>query len=148
MQLTQTNTVFSRIALVSCFLCRKSSFGKIPEKYPGVPIFPEDTGSQKMRRRRATVAPHHMAARPRGGRAVVGCGRLGHPLATPFRLLKALDLKTSGGSTFFSETLQSSDATKNPNSGVCSSYFGTQPGWGIGGDHRRHHHHHFPINHP
>ena len=32
MQLTRTNAVFSRIALVSCFCAESQSFGKIPEK--------------------------------------------------------------------------------------------------------------------
>jgi hypothetical protein len=59
MQLTRTNVVFSRIALVSCFLCRNPTFRKNPRKYRKNPILPEDPRSQKMRRRGAGRPPHN-----------------------------------------------------------------------------------------
>ena len=121
MQLTRTNAVFSRTALVSRFLCRNPTFKKIPRKYRKTPIFSKDPRSQKTRRRWATRAPHHGPVRPGLNRAGEWCGRLGHYLASPFRLLSPLDLKTRGGSTLFPETLQSSAATENPISGTRNS---------------------------
>jgi hypothetical protein len=43
------------------------------------------------------------------------------PPALPFGLLKASDLKTSGESTLFPETFQSSAAIENPISGIRNS---------------------------
>jgi len=62
-----------------------------------------------------------VAVRATLGRAVPWCGRLGHPLEPSFWLLKASDLKTTGGSTFFQKEFRSSAATENPNSGTRNS---------------------------
>jgi hypothetical protein len=43
------------------------------------------------------------------------------PPTLPFGLHKAFDLKTSGGSTLFPETFQSSAAIENPISGIRNS---------------------------
>jgi hypothetical protein len=93
-QLTRTNDVFSRIALV-LFLCRNPTFRKNPGKYYKIPILPEDPRSQKTRRRGAERPPHHLVARPRPGRAR---GWWGHPsrlLEPSFRLHIPFNLKLS-----------------------------------------------------
>jgi hypothetical protein len=93
MQLTRTNAVFSRIALVSHFLCRNPTFSKNLGKYCKNPISPEDPRSQKMRQRGAGRPPHNQGARPRPGRAHLLCDRLGHRLDPSFRLYISSDLK-------------------------------------------------------
>ena len=102
-------------------LCRNSTFRKIPGKDGKVPILPKDSRSQKTRRRGATRGPHHVAARVPLGLVTTWCGRLGHPLGSPFRLLKPLDLKTPGERQFFHEEFRSSAAIENPNSGIRNS---------------------------
>jgi hypothetical protein len=95
-QLTRTKAIFSRIALVSCFLCRNSTFRKNLGKYSKIPILPEDPRSQKTRRRGAGRQAHHQGARPRPGRAR---GWWDHPsrlLEPPFRLHIPFNLKLSG----------------------------------------------------
>jgi hypothetical protein len=57
-QLTRTNVVFSRIALVSRFCAEIQLSVKIQEKLAKNPISPEDPRSQKTRRRGGTRPPH------------------------------------------------------------------------------------------
>ena len=66
-----------------------------------------------------------------GGGAGGWRGRLVHPLALTFGLYLAPAPKTLGESTISPEEFCSSAATKNPNSGDRSLYFGTLPGRGI-----------------
>ena len=47
MQLTRTNAVFSRVALVSSFCAEKSTFGKYPDFYLDQHNSPEDPRSRK-----------------------------------------------------------------------------------------------------
>ena len=64
MQLTRTNAVFSRIALVSSFCAEKSTFGKCPDFYWKHHNSPEDPRSRKGARGGCTRQPHHRPARP------------------------------------------------------------------------------------
>jgi hypothetical protein len=100
-QLTRTNAVFSRIALVSRFSAEIQLLGKILEKYRKVSILPEDTQSQNTRRRGATRGSHHLVARARPGRAKGWCGHPSHRLDPFFLLHIPSDLKTSGVWRFF-----------------------------------------------
>ena len=78
------------------FRSRKSTFRKNSGNNCKPPILPEDSRSQKTRRRGEKGGPHHLAARWAHGRVSRWCGGLGHPLATPSRLLNPLDLKRWG----------------------------------------------------
>jgi hypothetical protein len=98
------------------FLCRNPTLRKIPRKYRKTPILPEDSRSQKTRRRRATRGPHHLVARARPGRTRGWCGRLGHRLEPSFCLHKVPDLKSAGGSTFSHIEFRCTATTRNPNS--------------------------------
>ena len=146
-QLTRTNAVFSRIALVSRFYAENQLSEKSVENM------------EKSIFKRGT----HGTRRPSGG------GRRGahttwwrgwaqaappHGVATsatpptPLRDYKTpFDLKTEGDSTIAPETLQNAAATENPISDQ-KLRSGTLPGRGIGGDHRRHRHRCFSIDHP
>ena len=84
-------------------------------------LFYQKTHEDRRRDEDGPRGAHATWRRPPLGRAVAWCGRLGHPLAPPFLLLKALDVKTPCGSTFFHEEFRSSAATKNPNSGTRNS---------------------------
>jgi hypothetical protein len=95
-QLTWTNAVFSRIALVSRFFCRNPTFRKNPEKYYKNPILPKDPWSQNTRRRGAGRPPHHLVARPRTGCARVWWGHPSRLLEPSFCLHIPPDLKLSG----------------------------------------------------
>ena len=64
MQLTRTNAVFSRIALVSSFCAEKSTFGKYPDFYSNQHNSPEDPRSRKGGRCGCTRQPHPSWARP------------------------------------------------------------------------------------
>jgi hypothetical protein len=72
-----------------------------PRKYRKAPILPEDSRSQKTRRRGATRGPHHLVAWARPGRAKGWCGRLGHCLDPSFCLHIPSGPENIGGSTFF-----------------------------------------------
>ena len=97
MQLTRTNAVFSRIALVS-------TFGKCPDFYWKRHNSPEDPRSQKGGRSGRTRRPRHSRAWPGVGPrpSVARLPRL--PPTLPFGLLKALDLIFDGGFVIFHET--------------------------------------------
>ena len=117
MQLTRTNAVFSRIALVSCFCAESQSFRKIPE----ILFFQKTHGA---RRRSEEGAQGHHTHPGRGWALAAPRGGVAPPVwppALPFGLLKASDLKISGGSTLFPETFQSSAAIENPISGIRNS---------------------------
>jgi hypothetical protein len=86
-QLTWTNAIFSRIALVA----RKNL-----EKYCKNPILPEDSRSQSTRRRGARRAPHHLVAHARLGCTRGWCGRPSHRLDPSFRLHIPSDQEISG----------------------------------------------------
>ena len=63
MQLTQTNAVFSRIALVSSFCAEKSTFKKNSDFNCDRHISPEDPRSQNGSRRGCMRQPRHSRAR-------------------------------------------------------------------------------------
>jgi hypothetical protein len=98
------------------FLCRNPTFRKNPRKYRKTPILPEDSRSQKTRRRGATRGPHHLVARARPGRARGWCGRLSHCLEPSFRLHIASDLKTSGVRRFSQIEFRCVATTRNRDS--------------------------------
>jgi len=121
MQLTRTNAVFSRIDLVSCFCAESQVSGKTPEKIVNLLFYQKTHGA----RRGVGDGPRVAQTTRRRGqgahRAARWCGHLGHAPEPLSRLLNPFDLKTRGGSTLFPETLQSSAATENPNSGTRNS---------------------------
>jgi hypothetical protein len=123
MQLTWTNAVFSRIALVSRFCAEIQLSGKFPENITKLLFY------QKTRRRGATRGPHHLAARARPGRARGWCGHLSHRLEPSFCLHIASDLKTLGVRRFFQIEFRCAATTKNRNSGP-ETPFWHSPGMG------------------
>ena len=116
----RTNVVFSRIALLSCFCAETQSFGKIPEKFhksyfDGGLTEPEDEAETG-----PTGPTHHHGAPGVGPRP----GGVWLPRAAPRDALSTtycLRPKTHGHQTCFPETLLSSAATENPNTGTRSS---------------------------
>ena len=94
MQLTRTNAVFSRFALVSCFCAENSTFEKNSDFNCNRHITPEDPRSQKGGRRGCTRKPRHSRARPGVGPRP----RMAWQPRSP------LDLKIIGGFVIFHET--------------------------------------------
>ena len=121
MQLTQTNTVFSRIAPVSSFCAEKSTFEENSDFNCNRHNSPEDLRSQKGGRSGCTRPPRHSRARPGWARALVWRGRLSRPPTLSFGLLKALDLIIIGGFVIFRETHPRSAANAISILGIRSS---------------------------
>ena len=104
MQLTQTNAVFSRIALVSSFVQKIQLSGKTPI-FIAIIIIHRKTHGAKRGGGVAARGDHAILGRVQGwARAQVWRGHLGHPPALPFGLHKALDLNIDGGFVIFRET--------------------------------------------
>ena len=121
MQLTRTNAVFSRIALVSSFCAEKSTFGKNPDFYWNQHNSPEDPRNRKGARGGCTRQPHLSWARPGMGPRPT---RVWVPRAAPtlpFGLLKILDLNIDGGFIILRETHLRSAADAISISGIRSS---------------------------
>ena len=122
MQLTRTNVVFSRIALVSSFCAEKSTFGKYLNFYWKRHNSPGDPQNRKGGRGGCTRQPHPSWARPGvGPRPTRVWPPRAPPPTLPFGLHKALDLKSDGGSTIFRETHLRSAADAISISGIRSS---------------------------
>ena len=90
MQLTRTNAVFSRIALMSCFCAESQSSRKIPEKIQKVLFFQKTHGARRWSKEGAQGHHTHPGrgwplAAPRGGVATL-CG----PRRSPLDYLKPL----------------------------------------------------------
>ena len=121
MQLTRTNAIFSRVALVSSFVQKNQLSGKTPIFIAIIIIHRKTYGA----RRGDGVAErghHAIVGRSQGwARALVWHGHLGHPLTLPFRLHKALDLKIDGGFVIFRETHLRSAANAISIPGIRSS---------------------------
>ena len=111
------------------------------------PYFPEDSRSQKMRRRGARgptppgsmVGPwprHHMVWWPWA------------PPRNPLSTTQPLWPKNVEGITIFHETFTELRRHREPSSGGQKLRFHTLPGQGFGGDCRHHHHQRFSIDHP
>ena len=139
MQLTRTDAVFSRIALVSTFCAENQLSGKIPENMPKI-IFHQKTPGARIRDG-GGLGPGHTTW-PRGlGLAAPGGGlaALDSPSVSLFTYKLPFDLKTQGGRRFSrrsSAPLPPPDSTKQHQ----KLRSGTLPGRGIGGDQRHHHH--------
>ena len=121
MQLTRTNAVFSRIALVSSFVQKNQLSGKTPI-FIGIIIIHRKTHKTKRGDGVAARGDHTLAGRGQGwAHALIGCGHLGHPPTLPFGLLKALDLLFDGGLIILRETHLRSTADAISISGIRSS---------------------------
>ena len=121
MQLTRTNVVFSRIALVSSFVQKKQLSGKT-SIFIGIIVTHRETHGTKRGDGVVARGNHTLAGRGQGwARALLGCGHLGHPPTLPFGLLKALDLIFDGGFVIFRETHLRSAADAISISGIRSS---------------------------
>ena len=104
MQLTRTNAVFSRIALVSSFVQKNQLSGKTLI-FIGNIITHRETHGTKRGDGVVSRGNHTLAGHGQGwARALLGCGHLGHPPTLPFGLHKALDLNIDGGFIIFRET--------------------------------------------
>ena len=104
MQLTRTNAVFSRIALVSSFVQKKQLSGKAPI-FIGIIVTHRETHGTKRGDGVVARGNHTLPGHGQGwARALLGCGHLGHLPTLPFGLLKALDLIFDGGFVIFRET--------------------------------------------
>ena len=90
MQLMRTNTVFSRIALVSRFCAENQLSRKILENMPKILFYPKTHGAK------GWMPESHGGLTRAWGR----CGRLRAPLDLSFGLYIAYTLKQTGGSTF------------------------------------------------
>ena len=104
MQLTRTNAVFSRFALVSSFCAEKSTFGKYPDFYLDQHNSPEDPRNRKGGRGGYTRQPHPSWARPGVGPRPTRVWPPRAPPTLPFGLHKALDLRFDGGFVIFRKT--------------------------------------------
>src|SRR3954465_14032617 len=113
MKLIQTNAVFSRISLVSCFCAENQLSGKIPENIPKV-LFSQKTHGA---RRRGAEGPGVGQTAPRCGprpcRAWVASGHLRHLLGLPFRLYDLRDEKSRGVSELFAKQVRCAATTRN-----------------------------------
>ena len=112
MQLTRTDAVFSRIALVSTFCAENQLSGKIPENMPKI-LFHQKTPGARIRDGGGLVPGH--TTWPLG----LGLATPGGGLATPdtpsvslFAHKMPSDLKTQGGSTFFQKEFRSAATTR------------------------------------
>ena len=150
MQLTWTDAVFSRNALVSSFCAENQLSGKIPENTPKI-LFHEKTPGAR-RRDGGGLGPGHTTW-PRGLAQAAPGGGLAAP-DTPsvslFAYKKPSNLKTLGGGGVRRFSKRSSAPPPPPDSTKQHQKLrsGTLPGRGIGGDHHHHHHHRFSIDHP
>ena len=148
MQLTRTNAVFSRIALVSSFVQKNQLSGKTPI-FIGIIIIYRNTHGTKRGDGVSARGDHTLAGRGQGwARALIGRGHLGQPATLPFRLLKALNLIFDGGFIIFHENTSTLRRRRDFDSGDQKFCSGTLPGWGFGGDYHHRHHHRLSINHP
>ena len=113
--------------------CRKGPKMKCSEKWKNYRNSkrPEDPGSQKERRRRATRWPHPPQARARLGRAWAWWAHLGHRLASPLHLFISSEAETLNPRSIFHETFRSSTAVVDKIRGTESLCSGTLPGRGI-----------------
>ena len=104
MQLTQTNAVFSRIALVSSFVQKNQLSGKTPI-FIGIIVPHRETHGTKRGDGVVARGNHTLAGCGQGWAcALIGCGHLSHPPTLPFGLLKALDLIIDRGFVILRET--------------------------------------------
>ena len=148
MQLTRTNAVFSRIALVSSFCVEKSTFEKNSDFNCNRHISPEDPRSQRGVGE-AARGDHAIVGRGQGwARALVWRGCLGRPPTLPFVLHKALDLNIIGGIGHISRNTSTLHRQRDLDSGDQKFRSGTLPGREFGGDHHHRHHHRLSIEHP
>src|SRR3954471_15879416 len=117
MQLTRTNAVFSRIALVSCFCAENQLSGKIPENIPKVLFSQKTHGARRRRAEGPGVGQTGPRRGPRPGHTWVASGRLRHLLGLPFRLYDLRDEKYREGSELFRKTCPLRPHHKKPYSG-------------------------------
>ena len=104
MQLTRTNAVFNRIALVSSFV-QKNQLSRKTLIFIGINITHRKTHGTERGNGVVARGNHTPPGRGQGwARALLGCGHLGHPPTLPFGLHKALDLNIDGGFVILRET--------------------------------------------
>ena len=121
MQLTRTNAVFRRIALVFSFVQKSQLSGKTPIFIAIIIIHRKTHGA---RRWDGVAARGHHAIVGRGqgwARTLVWRGHLGRPPTPPFGLHKALDLNIAGGFVILHETHPRSAAATISIPGIRSS---------------------------
>jgi hypothetical protein len=114
-QLTRTNAVFSRVALVSCFCAEIQLSRKIPENTTKF-LFYQKTHGARRRRRGAGRQAHHQGARHRPGHAGGWWDHLSRLLEPPFRLHIPFDQKLSGVWRFSQIEFRCTATIKNRNS--------------------------------
>ena len=106
MQLTRTNAVFSRTALVSRFCAEIQLSGKTSE-FMQKALFSQKTDGARRTSQVEARGPHTIGRRgPGGARAALWCGPLGRPPTPSFGLFIGLDLKTHGEKSKSPETIQ------------------------------------------
>ena len=121
MQLTRTNVVFSRIALVSSFV-QKSQLSRRTLILIAIIIIHRKTHGARRGDGVAARGDHAILGHGQGwARAQVWRGHLGHPPTLPFGLLKALDLTIDEGFIIFRETHLRSTADAISIPGIRSS---------------------------
>ena len=147
MQLTWTNAVFSRIALVSSFCAEKSTFEKNSENNCDRHISPEDLRSQKGSRRGHTRQPRHSWARLGVGPRPSVAWPPRSPPDAPLWTIYCPWPKYRGGFDHISRNTSTLRRRRDLYSGDQKFRSGTLPGRGFGGDHHHRHHHRLSINH-
>jgi hypothetical protein len=146
-QLTQTNVVLSRIALVSHFCVEIQLSGKIPENIAKLLFYQKTHGARRRDgeepRGAHTTWCHALGQAAPGG----GVAASSTALSPPFAYIKSLTWKQRGFDIFprYSSATPPPPETSRWNQKLHS---GTLSGRGIGGDHRHHHHRRLSINHP
>ena len=121
MQLTWTNVVFSRIALVSSFVQKNQLSENTPIFIGNVITHRETHGTERGGRGGCMRQPHPSWARPGVGPHPPRVWPPRAPPTLPFGLLKALDLKIDGGFMIFCETHPCSAANTVSIPGIRSS---------------------------
>jgi hypothetical protein len=146
-QLTRTNAVFSRIALVSCFCAKIQLSGKIPENTAKF-LFYQKT--QWARRRDGEGLGARLTTRGRSpGLATPGGGKTTQAASSspPFAYIYPSTWNYRGFDVF----PRQSSAASPPSETVIQNQklrSGTLPRQGFGGDLHHHHHRRLSINHP
>ena len=90
MQLTRTNAVFSRIALVASFCAEIQLSGKFPENIAKSLFYPKTHGARRGRAGRPQGAHTHARRGSTPGRAWGGVTHLGTPLTSPSGYIRPL----------------------------------------------------------
>ena len=139
MQLTWTNVVFSRIAMVSCFCAENQLSGKILEKMAKSIFYPKTHGYRR-RNEGGLRGAHTMAWREPGLAAQGQVWPPRSPPRVPLSPIYCLCIEKIEGFVVFPERVPLLRRHQKPQLGDQTLRPGTLPARGFGGDHHHFHH--------